>query len=92
MKSGWIAESIDSGVNLGAQPVLAASDGLIRALFQRPGPPRRMLMGTHNGRVNHRVFVVCIPGQMLEYPLPHTALGPTAEACMRQAEIAEPFR
>jgi len=33
MKSNRIAEGVDGGVNLGAQPALAASDGLFAAPF-----------------------------------------------------------
>ena len=35
MKPGRVAEGIDGGMNLGAQPALAASDGLVRAPFLR---------------------------------------------------------
>ena len=51
-----------------------------------------MLMGAHDGAVDHRVFVVGICGEMLEYPLPHTSFGPTAEPQMDLGPITEPRR
>jgi len=36
IKSNGIAEGVDCGVNLGAQPALAASDGLLAAPFSAP--------------------------------------------------------
>jgi hypothetical protein len=38
-----------------------------------------MLVGAHNGAVDHRIFVVGVCGEMPKHPLPHTAFGPTAE-------------
>jgi hypothetical protein len=48
-------------------------------------------MGTHNGAVDHRIFVVGIRCEMLENPLPDTALGPTAEPPMHLNSVTEPF-
>jgi len=39
-----------------------------------------MLMGTHDGGVDHGVLVVSVDRQVLEHPLPHAGLGPAAEA------------
>jgi hypothetical protein len=51
-----------------------------------------MLMGAHDGAVDHRVFVVGICSEMLEYPLPHASFGPTAEPQMDLGPIAESRR
>jgi hypothetical protein len=49
-------------------------------------------MCPHDRRVDHRVFIVCILGQMLEEVLPHSPFGPATEPRMHHAKIAEPFR
>ena len=51
-----------------------------------------MLMGAHNGAVDHRVFVVGVCGEMLEQPLPDTAFGPTAEPSVDLYPVAKPLR
>jgi hypothetical protein len=51
-----------------------------------------MLMRPHDGRVDHRVFIVGIVCQGLEDPLPNAALGPAAEARVHRLPGAEPFR
>src|SRR4051794_13619587 len=56
MKAGRIAERIDGGVDFRAQPSARASDGLILTpLFTCS---RAVLVGAHDGGVDHRVFVV----------------------------------
>jgi hypothetical protein len=57
--------------------------------FQRPGA---VLVGAHDAQVNHRVFVICVLGQMREQLLPHAAFGPTPEPCVHDAEITEALR
>src|SRR5882757_4344540 len=49
-------------------------------------------MGAHDSRIDHRVFVVGLAGQMLEDLLPDPASGPSAETRMHHSEIAEPLR
>ena len=49
-------------------------------------------MGAHNGAVDHRIFVVGVGGEMLKYPLPHTAFGPTAEPQVDLCPVTEPLR
>jgi hypothetical protein len=49
-------------------------------------------MGPHDGRIDHRVFVVGILGQMLEHPLPDARLGPTGKARMNRFPRAEALR
>ncbi len=51
-----------------------------------------VLMGPHNGAVDHRVFVVEVGGKMLKHPLPDTGFGPTAEASVDVLPVAEAFR
>ena len=51
-----------------------------------------MLMGAHDGGVDHRIFVVGIRRQMLEHLLPNPRLGPSAEATMHLDAIAETLR
>jgi hypothetical protein len=50
-----------------------------------------MLMRTHDGRIDHRVFIVGVSRQRLEYPLPDATLAPAGVAGMDNAEIAETF-
>jgi len=51
-----------------------------------------MLVGTHDGAVNHRIFVVGLGGQVLEEALPHPFIGPAAEPPVGVLPIAKPFR
>src|SRR3954471_23674895 len=51
-----------------------------------------MLMGAHDGGVDHRIFVVGIRRQMLEHLRPNPRLGPSAEATMHLDAIAETLR
>ena len=51
-----------------------------------------MLVGAHNGAVDHRVFVVGVCGEMLKHPVPHTAFGPTAKPQVDLCPVAEPLR
>ena len=50
-----------------------------------------MLVGSDDGRVDGRVFVVGIIGQGLEKILPNAAHRPTGEALMRVAPTAKMF-
>ena len=50
-----------------------------------------MLMGAHDGTVDHRIFVVRIKGQVLKDPLPYAGLGPTAETSMDILPVSKPF-
>ena len=49
-------------------------------------------MGTHNGAVDHRVFVVGIDRQMLKHSLPDAGLGPAAETAVDVLPVAKVFR
>jgi hypothetical protein len=49
-------------------------------------------MATHDGAVDHRVFVVGILGEVLENPPPDTGFCPAAEATMHVLPVAEAFR
>src|ERR1700722_6392531 len=51
-----------------------------------------MLVGAHNGAVDHRIFVVGVCGEILKHPLPYTAFGPTAEPQMDLHPVTEPLR
>jgi hypothetical protein len=51
-----------------------------------------VLMGAHDGAVDHRIFVVGVRGEMLKYSLPHTAFGPTAEPQVNLGAVTEPLR
>jgi hypothetical protein len=51
-----------------------------------------MLMGAHDGAVDHRIFVVGVCGEMPKHPLPHTAFGPAAEPQVDLYPITEPRR
>jgi hypothetical protein len=46
-------------------------------------------MGTHNGAVDHRVFVIGISREMLEDALPDTGFGPAAMAAVYVLPISE---
>ncbi len=51
-----------------------------------------MLMGTHNGAVDHRIFIVGVSREMQEDLLPNTRFGPSAEPLMHVLPIAEALR
>lgn len=51
-----------------------------------------MLMGAHDGGVNHGPLVVCILRQGLKNPLPHTALAPARMAGVHDAKVAKARR
>ena len=51
-----------------------------------------VLMGTHDGAVDHRVFVVRIGGEELKDPFPDPGLCPAAEAAMDVLPLAKAFR
>ena len=51
-----------------------------------------MLMSAHNGRVDHRVFIVGIASQVFEDLLPNAILRPAAEACMHGRPGTETIR
>src|SRR3954451_22080654 len=88
MKADRIAERIDGGVNFRAQPSARAPDGLILTpLFTCS---RAVLVGAHDGGVDHRVFVVRVVRQVVKNPLPNPALRPSAEPRMDRFRIAKP--
>jgi hypothetical protein len=51
-----------------------------------------MLMGAHNGTVDHRIFVIGIRYQIVKHLLPYATLGPAAKARMHRLSIAKPLR
>ena len=51
-----------------------------------------MLMGAHDGAVDHGVFVIRIGRQKLEHPAPHPAPGPSTEARVNCLPVAEALR
>jgi hypothetical protein len=57
--------------------------------FARPGA---MLVGSHDRRVDHGVFIVGIVCQDLEKTLPNAAYGPAGETLVRVAPAAKTFR
>jgi hypothetical protein len=50
-----------------------------------------MLMGTHDGAVDHRIFVVGIRCEMLKDALPDAGFGPPAEPPVGVLPVTEPF-
>src|ERR1700719_2415430 len=60
-----------------------------RQLFLGAGA---MLVGAHDGAVDHRIFVVGVCGEILKHPLPYTAFGPTAEPQVNLYPVTEPLR
>ena len=50
-----------------------------------------MLMGAHDGAVDHRVFVVGIGRELLEDALPDAGFGPAGEAPVHVVPVAEPL-
>jgi len=48
-----------------------------------------MLMGAHDGAVDHRIFVVGVCGEMPKHPLPHTSFGPAAEPQVDLCPVAD---
>jgi hypothetical protein len=67
------------GMDFRAHPAAAAVDGLILIFFWRAGA---VLVGSDDGAVDHRIFVVGIGGQAFEHALPNPVLGPAAEPPM----------
>jgi hypothetical protein len=51
-----------------------------------------MLMGAHDGAVDHRIFVVGVCCEVLKDRLPHTSLSPAAEAPVHVLPVTEPLR
>jgi len=51
-----------------------------------------MLVGPHNGGINHGVFVIRIFSQSLEHALPNPALAPAAVPGMNNPEVAKALR
>jgi hypothetical protein len=51
-----------------------------------------VLMGSHDGAVDHRVFVVGIGHEVLKNPLPYPVPGPLAEPPVGVLPVAEPLR
>ena len=51
-----------------------------------------MLVGTHDGGIDHGVFVICILRQGLEDLLPRAALAPARVAGVHHAEITKTRR
>jgi hypothetical protein len=76
-------------VDLAAQSALAAAERLIFICFWCAGA---VLVGPHDGAIDHRVFVVGIGGQVLKHALPHSLFGAPTEAPVRILPIAESFR
>src|SRR4051812_17704204 len=71
----------------------------VRRASARSLGPRRLflgagavLVGTHDGAVDHRVFVVRIGGEELKDPFPDPGLCPAAEAAMDVLPLAKAFR
>jgi hypothetical protein len=78
-----------ASVDLGAQPAFCCARWLgCRPLFTRSGT---VLMRAHDGRIDHRVFIVRVRRQMLEQFLRPTAPSPTAEPRMHSAKVAKAF-
>lgn len=71
------------------RPPLLRPMACAEPLFARPSA---MLMGAHDGGIDHRVFVVRILGQMLEDPLPHATSGPAAKPRVDHTEVRKPLR
>jgi hypothetical protein len=51
-----------------------------------------MLVGTHDGGIDHRVFVVGLIRQRLEELLPDPAHGPATETRVYHPKVPKPFR
>ena len=48
-----------------------------------------MLMGSHNGGVDHHVLIVVIGSQVFEYPLENAALTPAPQPFVGVLPVAE---
>ena len=66
------------------RPIAWSSPAFFRA--------RAVLMGAHNGAVDHCVFVVGIRRKKLKDLLPDSGFGPSAEALVHVLPVAEAFR
>jgi hypothetical protein len=65
MEREWVAESIRQGMDFGTQSTFAAAH---RLGISPPLGPGAVLMGAHNSRVNHGIFVIGVVRQGLKYP------------------------
>src|ERR1043166_2252239 len=81
-KANRIPEGIDHGMDLCAQSAPAASDRFF-AVTVFFGCARAVVGGTHDGVVDHSVFIIGISRQSLENSLPNTTLCPPPEALSR---------
>jgi hypothetical protein len=51
-----------------------------------------VLMGAHDGAVDHRVFIARVGGQMLENPFSGASFGPPAESAVNILPVTEALR
>ena len=77
------------GVDLCAQPAAAVAKRLMLSFFVGIGT---VLVGSHNGAVDHRVFVVAIAWQVVKDALPDPGFGPATEPSLRVLPVAESLR
>lgn len=61
-------------------------------MLDAPFCPSAVLVGTDDGGVDHRIFIVGILGQTLEHSLPDAASTPARMARVDHSEISEPLR
>jgi uncharacterized protein YceH (UPF0502 family) len=76
--------------------IVVLSPPLLRPSASASGPPffcaRAVLVRPHDGRVQHRVFVVRVCAQVCEHPLPHVASAPAGVPQMHHPKVAEARR
>ncbi len=84
-----VAEGVDQGMDLDAQPALAATHRLIVIFFGCAGA---VLVGPHDDAVDHGVFVVGVTGEVLKQALPYPLLGPAAEPPVGVLPVPELLR
>src|SRR3712207_6019396 len=89
MKAHPGAEGIAEGGELGAQAAVRAADGLVFAnFFWGAGA---VLMGAHDGAVDHRILVVSSLAQMFKDTLPDAGFGPAGKAAVCVVPVAKAF-
>jgi len=50
-----------------------------------------MLVGSDNGRINHRIFIIGIFAQNLEYLFPNTCLAPSGVSQVNYPKVPQSF-
>ncbi|MPN16704.1 hypothetical protein SDC9_164049 [bioreactor metagenome] len=85
METSGVAKSVNGGMDLGAQTSSAATDGLALPPFCT----RAVLMGTHDGCIDHGVLVIRQRTECFKHPQPHARAAPAHVAQVNDSKVAK---